>query len=521
MIDLSSENRLEPTGDPSKAPTSFKTPNLSILFIKVLIIVLLVEGIIMIFLDILDSSLTNWQIAILDVILLALISTPLVYILGIRPYVKCTEAAVLAEEESQGQLRIANRHLEFQKYSLDEHAIVSIANAQGDIIYVNDKFVTLSGFSREELMGNNHRMLNSGYHPKSYFTQMWDTITRGQVWNGEIKNKAKNGTCYWVNATIVPFLDESGKPFQYIAIRTDVTRQKMIEESLNKAQRVANLGSWSLEIPSNQLIWSNEIFHIFGIDPEHFEATIEAFFDRVHPDDLMYVQEQYQRSLQGEFPYDIEHRIIRQDTGEVRWVHELCVHQYNDEGEVVHSDGTVQDITERKEAEEEIRRLAMTDHLTDLANRNQFFSRFDDMLKLAKRKEETLALLLLDLDEFKPVNDTYGHQAGDEVLRRVGKVLKLCCRETDLVARLGGDEFAVILYNPSGIDAIETIVQRVLQEIHEPQEIMGHRIEIGVSIGISRFPTDTTDRDILIEKADLALYKVKHKGRHNYAFFGV
>lgn len=178
--------------------------------------------------------------------------------------------------------------------------------------------------------------------------------------------------------------------------------------------------------------------------------------------------------------------------------------------------GVIKNITERKQWEKELKKLAMTDPLTGLANRNQYNKKLKEAAALSLRSDQPFALMLLDLDKFKPVNDLYGHPIGDLLLQHVSQVLLSCCRETDTVARLGGDEFAIILSSTTKPFDTHTLAQRIIKQICEPVILEENTIQIGISIGISIFPELASDIEALQTQADDALYEAKEGGRNTF-----
>ncbi|HEX9011687.1 MAG TPA: PAS domain S-box protein [Holophagaceae bacterium] len=246
------------------------------------------------------------------------------------------------------------RDLGHLKVALDAAAMISVTDAEGRILEANSLFCALSGYGPAELLGQSHRIVNSGHHPPAFFKELWDTVLAGRVWRGEIRNRAKGGRLYWVDATIAPLLDRQGWPTTFLSLQFDITARKEAEaalraseESLTRAQAIAHLGNWDWEIGTGRITWSDEIFRIFGHEPRAFTPTYGGFMEAVHPEDRDRITAAVDRALGGGASYGVEHRILRPD-GVERVVVERGEVYRDAEGRPLRMVGTVQDVTERR-----------------------------------------------------------------------------------------------------------------------------------------------------------------------------
>lgn len=296
-------------------------------------------------------------------------------------------------------------------------------------------------------------------------------------------------------------------------------RTKEVRESEKKFKvltEASPVGVFYTDPNGNCLFTNQKWCTIAGMSQN--QALGQGWANGLHPDDKELVFTEWSAATENNRPFKAEYR-FRTTDGKSTWVVGQALAQFNDTNEIVGFVGTLTDITERKRAEEHINQLAHHDALTGLLNRYSFEERLEQALRTARRTQQHLAVLFIDLDHFKNINDTIGHHAGDAVLIEVARRLRAISRESDIVARLGGDEFVVILNGLKKDTDATPVAEKIMRTLSEPYQPGKEDVHSTTSIGISVFPMDGDNAEVLMQQADTAMYHVKAQGRNGCQFF--
>ncbi|MDI4648903.1 EAL domain-containing protein [Cohnella hashimotonis] len=394
----------------------------------------------------------------------------------------------------------------------DSQEAIMITDSHARIVQVNPSFSRITGYEESEVVGLTPSVLKSDCQSPDFYARMWAAIHLDGKWKGEIWNRRKNGEVYpqWLSISAVK--DEAGQLQNYMAMFLDLTEYKSAASKLRLHAQVFSYASEGIMITDTSLkiLSVNQAFTVVtGYTEEeacgHTPALLRSgrhgrdFYDR------MWESLREAGRWQGEI-------WNRRKSGEL-YPEFLTITTLRDEqGEVTNYIGMFKDITARKQAEDRLKYLAHYDMLTGLPNRTLLQDMLQDVMEGCRRTGERLGVLFIDLDRFKSVNDSLGHDAGDKVLRQMGERLKRAVRAEDVVSRLGGDEFIVVLRSLKSADEALETARRVTELMARPFDGADNEIYMNASIGISMYPDHGKDLESLMQHADLAMYEAKSQG---------
>ena len=354
---------------------------------------------------------------------------------------------------------------------------------------------------------------------------MWKTILSGKEWKGIFHNRRKDGSMYWESAHISPIRDDAGNITHFIGVKEDITRLREYQESLRLSATVFDATTEGIILTDAEgcIRTVNPAFtRITGYEPDEVMGKPASIFDSNGDSEVV---ERIRKALEQHQRWSGEITEYRKDGS---WYHQWLsiTTLHNEKGE---SSGYViifSDITQHKADQAKILHQANHDLLTDLPNRTLLMDRLDQAIRVARRHYQGLAVVFMDLDRFKSVNDLYGHGTGDELLQHVAERLVAVMRETDTVARFGGDEFVVLLQNLHGGEEAAAVAAKIIETISRPFQLSRRRVTIGASLGITLYPNDVPmDLSVedacsqLLSNADMAMYQAKARGRNHFQFF--
>ena len=403
-------------------------------------------------------------------------------------------------------------------FARDVGGLVSYVDSDERIRFASDALAAWFNATPESIYG---KSLFDLYGPENYalFAPWVKRALAGEEIHYERQASWPGGAAVWLSVNLRPHRDASGKVVGLFSCALEVSELKRTHDALGRAaQELAThientplaMVEWSADIYVKR--WSPQATVIFGWEVEEVLWKKPSEFGLVHPDSLENVRALTRELVEGRARRNrMLSRNVTKD-GRTIWCQWYNSAFFDEEGKISSILSLAEDVTARVDAEEQLRQAAVHDALTGLPNRNSLAARLEHAIVRVNRSGDRLALLFIDLDRFKKVNDTLGHAAGDEVLRQAAGRIRACVREVDTVARLGGDEFVVLLETDVRPDTPGIIGERIRDAFGSPFDWKGTEVNCGASVGVSLYPDHARDPAALLASADEAMYRVKHAG---------
>lgn len=400
--------------------------------------------------------------------------------------------------------------------SVDKEVALEYLFSHQRITKINDAMLIQYRATEDDFIGL--RPIDFFEHDQAHGKDVWRTMLDQGALHLETDERRFDGEQMWIEGDYVCLYDVEGRFTGHFGIQRDVTREKEALESLKREeekfrQLAENIDEVFWLRTENEMIYINPAYEkIWGRSVAMLYQRPDSFMDAVHPDDIDAVKKEFIQNNPG---FNMQYRIVRPDET-VRWIWARSFAVTDDDGNVTRTAGIAVDITERKEFEEKLRQISIKDPLTDIYNRRHIFERLEAMISRHERTQEALTLAILDIDFFKNVNDTYGHLAGDAVLKQFASTIRKGIRDYDLLGRYGGEEF-IIIFPTTDCTCARDIVERLRVTIEESPVIYEDKeISYTFSGGIAGkgMITDGLTAEKLMEIADRNLYRAKERGRN-------
>jgi len=426
--------------------------------------------------------------------------------------------------ERERQAELAASEAQFRAFF--EQAAVGVAQietASGRLLRINRRYCEMLGYTVQEMLGRSFPDITHAEDVAEGLNQM-QRLLAGEIraFSQEKRYYRKDGAVVWVALTISPMWAPGETPHTHLAVAQDITERKQNEAALRNSENryrtiveTAQEGIWQIDADSNTTFVNQKMAEMLGYTVE--EMQDRSLFDFMDEEGRGITARNVERRRQG-IAEQHEFKFLRK-TGDAVWALLSTSPQFDSAGAYAGAFAMVTDISDRKQSQEQLQHMAQHDALTGLPNRTLLLDRLNQAIARARWNKRIVALLFVDLDRFKTINDTLGHEAGDLLLQQLSNRFQQHVREGDTVARFGGDEFVILLADVANEGDIRGITKKVLEALVPAFEIAERVLYITASIGVSLYPNDGDDATALLKNADIAMYRAKELGKNTYQFY--